>query len=278
MINDQTEKDAGFGLASSAQGSVSKPAKDQDNASTASSGSGTGRLHIIEGLRRQDSRITKYKKLYSDLSKRFIKLYEELQLCQQQQRLDKEHLKARSTQHALLDVAITDALKQLGQGTSRNAVPVIKHAMGTLGAAKSASSKLQAIPAFLAGQDTSASNAPVIAAVLFAKSKTTKEADTRRSTSLEETSQSNTAQSSMQHHSHMSSSFFPGGGEAGATLQQKRPWDNTDEISSPTKKAATASSIVSGMRATMRPASPRLHVSEVDARHRHTGKITQKKN
>jgi len=270
MIQGQPTK---FEDANSKQSSTLKEVNDQDNASTASSGSGTGRLHIIEGLRRQDSRIAKYKKLYSDLSRKFITLYEELQTCQQQQRLDEELSKARSTQHALLDEAITNALKQLGQATSRNAVPVMKHVMSNLEAAKTASSQMQAIPAFVAGQDMSAANSAVIASVLFAKSKPLNYG-TGRSALLEEAPQIN-PQSSMQLHAQSLSSVVLNRGDVDATLLQKRSLGSTNAAISSIKKADTTSSIVSGMRATMRPPSPLLHVSEVDSRH--SGKITKKK-
>jgi len=273
MIQQQQDKVADFAAMGSGIHRSKGAAVDQDCASTASSGSGTGRLHIIEGLRRQDSRITKYKKLHSDLSKKFISLYEQLQTCQQQQRLDEELLKARSTQHALLDVAITEAIRHLGQGTSRNALATVKHVLNTLSTAKAASSQMQGIST--SESTTTAPTSAVVTSALFTKSGGV--ASARRSSLLEQASEMNSAQSSIQLRVQSSPSVIPNRSVVGTALTHKRPLDEGDATSSP-KKKATATSSMSGMLATMRPPqSPQLHSSDVDSRHRHSGKITLKK-
>ena len=86
--------------------------EDRNETLTTSSGSSTGRLHIIEGLRRQDSKITKLKRQYNTLTQQFIVQHSELQVLLQQTRHDQETIRSLEKQVEVCSICCPSNLYQ----------------------------------------------------------------------------------------------------------------------------------------------------------------------
>ena len=138
-----------------------------DDTSMASSDSGTGRLNIIEGLRKHESKINKYKRENADLQKRMINILEKQQVFQQQLRIQEELLKNRKEQIEILDKAIVSSLRFLSECTTRNVTAVAKQVINVLteGRLRSQRMKLD-----LLDETNSAKNSSFLASVIFGTS------------------------------------------------------------------------------------------------------------
>ena len=95
--------------------------EDPLEAMTTSSGaSSTGRLHIIEGLRRQDLEKKELRRKYRELSERYINQNEELQREKQANRAFRESTSSLEKQVSTFGTVHLTVLKRLRKATARN--------------------------------------------------------------------------------------------------------------------------------------------------------------
>jgi hypothetical protein len=104
-----------------------EPYDDNDEVDTASSGSATGRLHIIEGLRIQDEKMIKLKRAYKVLSQQFLSQHTALQTIQQSQRVNEITMDTIKAQLSILEKATALSIKVLRSSDHRNSTAVTQY-------------------------------------------------------------------------------------------------------------------------------------------------------